>query len=75
MEKRQHTLSEEYYASSPNTQSIVLTMVGSIPTSKYKIEYNNLDVYNASSPNTKTNMEIYGLIPLNIFQKKPNIIG
>jgi hypothetical protein len=67
---RQHTLSEEYYSSSPDTQSIVKTMIGAIPTSKYKIEYNNLDVYNASSPNTKTNMETYGLIPPNIFQKK-----
>ena len=67
--RRNHTLSEEYYSSSPDTQNIIKFLVGSIPTSKPIVESNNLDVYNASSPNTKTNMEIYGLIPPNIIQK------
>lgn len=64
--RRNHTLSEEYYSSSPDTQNIIKFLVGSIPTSKPIVESNNLDVYNASSPNTKTNMEIYGLLPPNL---------
>lgn len=64
--RRNHTLSEEYYSSSPDTQNIIKFLVGSIPTSKSIVESNNLDVYNASSPNTKTNMEIYGLLPPNL---------
>jgi len=62
MDKRNRTLSEQYYACSPDTQSIIKTMVGTIPTSNPIVESNNLDAYNSSSPNTKTNMEIYGLI-------------
>ena len=64
--RRNHRLSEEYYSSSPHTQNIIKFLVGSIPTSKPTVESNNLDVYNASSPNTKTNMEIYGLLPTNL---------
>ena len=64
--RRNHTLSEEYYSSSHDTQNIIKFLVGSIPTSKPIVESNNLDVYNASSPNTKTNMEIYGLLPPNL---------
>ena len=64
--RRNHSLSEEYYSSSPDTQNIIKFLVGSIPTSKPIVESNNLDVYNASSPNTKTNMEIYGLLPPNL---------
>ena len=57
------TLSEEYYSRSPNTQSIIKTMAQTIPTSKPNIEYTNADVYYASSPTTRKNMEIYGLVP------------
>ena len=64
--RRNHTLSEEYYSSSPDTQNIIKFLVGSIPTSKSIVESNNLDVYNDSSPKTKTNMEIYGLLPPNL---------
>lgn len=63
--RHERTLSEEYYASSPYTQSIIKNMVGTIPTSTYVAEYNSFDVYNASSPTTKNNIEIYGLVPLN----------
>ena len=56
------TLSEEYYSRSPNTQSIIKTMAQTIPTSKPHTEYTNTDVYYASSPTTRSNMEIYGLV-------------
>lgn len=64
------TLSEEYYSRSPNTQSIIKTMVQTIPTSKpYIIENTNADIYHASSPTTRANMESYGLVPLTILRE------
>ena len=62
------SLSEEYYSRSPNTQSIVKTMVQTIPTSKYKAEYSSADAYNIASPTTRNNMVIYGLIPPTMFR-------
>jgi hypothetical protein len=62
------TLSDEYYSRSPNTQSIIKTMVQTIPTSKSCTEYTNTDVYYASSPTTRSNMETYGLVPLNVLR-------
>jgi len=64
------TLSEEYYSRSPNTQSIIKTMVQTIPTSKLPVDYTNIDVYYASSPTTRRNMETYGLIPPTMLIKK-----
>jgi hypothetical protein len=61
------SLSEEYYSRSPNTQSIVKTMVQTIPTSKYKVEYSSTDAYNTASPTTRNNMVIYGLVPPTMF--------
>jgi hypothetical protein len=63
------TLSEEYYSRSPNTQSIIKTMAQTIPTSKPPIEYTNADVYYASSPTTRANMESYGLVPLTMLRQ------
>jgi hypothetical protein len=63
------TLSEEYYSRSPNTQSIIKTMVQTIPTSRSPIEYTNTDVYYASSPTTRKNMEIYGLVPITMLRQ------
>ena len=62
------SLSDEYYSRSPNTQSIVKTMVQTIPTSKYKAEYSSADDYNIASPTTRNNMVIYGLIPPTMFR-------
>jgi hypothetical protein len=63
------TLSEEYYSRSPNTQSIIKTMAQTIPTSKPSIEYTNADLYYASSPTTRANMESYGLVPLTMLRQ------
>lgn len=64
------TLSEEYYSRSPNTQSIIKTMVQAIPTSKSSVDNTNVDVYYASSPTTRNNMEIYGLVPPTMLRPK-----
>jgi hypothetical protein len=69
MEKKR-TLSDEYYSRSPNTQMIIKTMAQTIPTSKVHMDYSNTnkDVYYASSPRTKSKMEMYGLVPLTILR-------
>jgi hypothetical protein len=67
------SLSEDYNTRSPNTQYIIQTMTGAIPTSSnYKEEYTNIDEYNKSSPRTKANMVTYNLVPPNFLsiQKK-----
>ena len=65
------SLSEDYYSRSPNTQAIVKSMVQTIPTSKYKVEYSSVDAYNLASPKTRTNMEVYGLIPPTMLIRVP----
>jgi hypothetical protein len=48
MESRiKRSLSEDYYSRSPNTQLFIKFIIQSIPTSKYKAEYSNIDLYNA----------------------------
>ena len=59
------SLSEEFFSRSPSTQAYIKTMVCTIPTSKFTSEYTNIDKYNESSPKTKTNMVIFGLVPPN----------
>lgn len=67
MEKVQRTLSEEFMTRSPNTQVYIKSMVMTIPTSKANTEeHSNIEAYYRASPNTRTNMETYGLIPPNI---------
>ena len=72
MEKKARTLSEEFATRSPFTQAYIKSMVLTIPTSKVRLshDYANVDMYNQASPNTKTNMETYGLIPPNMIQKQ-----
>jgi len=70
MEKNGRTLSEEFFSRSPNTQAYIKSMVMTIPTSKARLshDFSNVEAYNQASPNTKTNMETYGLIPPNMIR-------
>jgi hypothetical protein len=61
--EKERTLSEEFFSRSPFTQSYIKSLVMTIPTSKYKHVHDNVDKYNESSPSTKQNMVVYGLVP------------
>jgi hypothetical protein len=71
MKKR--TLSDDYNSRSPNTQFYVRNMAQAVPTSKPSLDINaNLEIYYASSPTTRNNMETYGLVILRPVQKNNN---
>jgi hypothetical protein len=67
MEKNVRTLSEEFFSRSPDTRAYIKSLVMTIPTSRVRLsdDYNNTELYNQASPNTKLNMEAYGLVPPN----------
>ncbi len=67
---KDRTLSEEYNSRSPNTQYYIRTMAQAVPTSKSIVEITNTDIYYASSPTTRSNMESYGLVMLRPTHKK-----
>jgi hypothetical protein len=68
-EKKERTLSEEFFSRSPFTQSYIKSLVMTIPTSKYKHVPDNVDKYNESSPATQQNMVVYGLVPPTMLRK------
>ncbi len=72
MENKKRTLSEEFFTRSPNTQAYIKSMVMTIPTSKPRFSHDSasLEMYNQASPTTKTSMEAYGLVPLNIIRMR-----
>lgn len=60
---RIRSLSEDFYSRSPNTQAIIKTMVGTIPTSSKCIEErSNIEEYIKASPTTQYNMVAYCLV-------------
>ena len=63
------TLSEDFFSRSPATQYYIKSLVGAIPTSRYRHVVENIDVYYAASPNTKQNMITYGLVPPTLIRK------
>ena len=56
------TLSEEYYARSPNSREIIKCMAQTTPTSKFKKEYTSIDEYNSSTDEKKQFMIHYQLV-------------
>jgi hypothetical protein len=72
MENNGRTLSEEFFSRSPNTQAYIKGMVMTIPTSKARLsnDYSNAESYHQASPNTKMNMETYGLVPPNMIRNQ-----
>ena len=75
MEKNGRTLSEEFFSRSPKTQAYIKSLVMTIPTSKARLseDYSYVEFYNQASPNTKTNIEAYGLVPPNMIRKPSTI--
>ncbi len=69
MSEKERTLSEDFLSRSPATQYYIKSLVGTIPTSTYKRDKHNVDVYYASSPNTQRNMVAYGLVPPTMIRK------
>jgi hypothetical protein len=67
---RIRSLSEDYYSRSPNTQAIIKTMIGTIPTSSKCIEeHSNIDEFIKASPTAQYNMLAYCLVPLTYLSK------
>ena len=65
------TLSEEYYARSPNSREIIKCMTQTTPTSKFKKEYSNIDEYNSSTDEKKQFMIKYQMVPAStVFTEK-----
>ena len=63
-ENKPRSLSEEFYSRSPNSQLIIKSMACTTPTSKYKKEFSNMDIYRVATTEEKRIMIQYGLIPL-----------
>lgn len=62
-QRNSRSLSEEYYSRSPNSRILIMGMTQTIPTSKYKKEYTNMDEYKNASEEKKQFMIAYQMIP------------
>jgi len=67
--EKERTLSEEFFSRSPFTQSFIKSLVITVPTSRYNHLPDNVDKYNDSSPATRQNMVVYGLVPPTMLTK------
>ena len=73
MSGHERTLSEEFFSRSPNTQAYVKSITTTVPTSKARVEYTNLDEYNKSSPNTRNQMLTHSLLSPNVLAMYPEL--